>query len=144
MTSLEQLETWIQKLCDLLWRNLRQLQNIEPRHIYNDAPKPIPPTQPTIIEPKKQSNTSPSSGTTVNGQVLSKISHPITQTNPVNLNNHYSIRLKQHKQNYVTFLALLVERSLVIEKQPPQVLMKDKRFVATLRHLGLWVEYKYQ
>ena len=44
-------------------------------------------------------------------------------------------RLTNAKQAFVTYLASLVERTLVMEKQPPQVLMKDKRFVATLRHL---------
>jgi len=43
--------------------------------------------------------------------------------------------LPNMKSSYVSFLGSLVERGLVIEKQPPQVLMKDKRFVGTLRHL---------
>ena len=43
--------------------------------------------------------------------------------------------LPNMKSSYVSFLGALVERGLVIEKQPPQVLMKDKRFVGTLRHL---------
>uniref|UniRef100_H2Z5N2 STAT transcription factor protein interaction domain-containing protein n=1 Tax=Ciona savignyi TaxID=51511 RepID=H2Z5N2_CIOSA len=39
------------------------------------------------------------------------------------------------RQHYESLAKDLVENSLVVEKQPPQVLMKDKKFMCQLRHL---------
>lgn len=38
-------------------------------------------------------------------------------------------------QEYANLLKTIVEKGLVVEKHPPQVLMKDKRFQCQLRHL---------
>ena len=88
-STLEQLEQWVQKLAEILWKTLRQLLSIE----------------------------------------------QLPDNAKIQNNSQNVTRLTNAKQAFVTYLASLVERTLVMEKQPPQVLMKDKRFVATLRHL---------
>lgn len=133
LTSLEQIEIWVQKLSDFIWKSIRQLQSLNHPKIGTEL-KPIPANKTNIIE------RGPKSVTKNNDfSVVGNLGYPITNLNPMDNRQHYSVRLQLHLQNYISLLALTVERSLVIEKQPPQILMKDKRFVATLRHLAVGV-----
>ena len=49
--------------------------------------------------------------------------------------NDSAMQLNNIKTSYMNFLQLVVVNGLIIEKQPSQVMMKDKRFVATVRHM---------